>query len=61
YGQWSFSPLRIAKWGARQDGFSFLSKYSSGEIGADLKSMVADGVAETRTSKKGGTLYRLRR
>jgi hypothetical protein len=59
YSQWSFSPLRIVNWGSRQEGFAFLAKHTSSEIQDELKAMVTAGQATTRTSKKGGTLYRL--
>ncbi|MEO0466647.1 MAG: toll/interleukin-1 receptor domain-containing protein [Pseudomonadota bacterium] len=59
YQQWSFSTARIAKWGAQQTGFEYLSRYSRVEIRDELNAMVAEGVAATRASKTGGTLYRL--
>ncbi len=61
FDQWAFSAARIANWGASQQGFEYLSAYDSNEIRAELQKMVDDGVAETRLSKKGGTLYRLAR
>ncbi len=59
YSQWSFSSLRIANWGAKQPGFEHLGAHSQPEIRTELERMVQDGVALTRLSKKGGTLYRL--
>ena len=59
FDQWSFSASRSAKWGAQQEGFSALGQFPAAVIREELDAMVADGAAETRTSKKGGTLYRL--
>lgn len=59
YSQWSFSALRIAKWGASQSGFEQLGTFSKDDIRAELELMEREGIAKTRLSKKGGTLYRL--
>ncbi|MEM9937761.1 MAG: toll/interleukin-1 receptor domain-containing protein [Pseudomonadota bacterium] len=59
YRQWSFSALRVANWGAQQPGFETLANVSKDEIRVELDSMVSAGIAKTRLSKKGGTLYRL--
>jgi hypothetical protein len=60
YNDWSFSPLRIAKWGSLQAGFEDLSRYQPDEIRRVLQAMVAEGKLDTRVSQKGHTLYRLR-
>ena len=58
FRQWSFSATRIANWGAQQGGYERLGHYGADAIRSELKRMVDLGLAETRTSKKGGTLYR---
>ena len=60
YRQWAFSATRIVNWGARQEHFASLGNYSAAEIRSELEKMVEDGIAITRTSKKGGTLYKLK-
>lgn len=59
FHQWSFSATRIRNWGQQQAGFNQLADHSLEEIRGELQAMVDDGVAKTRASKKGGTLYRL--
>src|SRR5690606_34550475 len=59
YKQWSFSPSRIRAWGSQQQGFSELAKYEHPFVRSTLQKMVADGLLETRVSKKGNTLYRI--
>lgn len=59
--RYGFSPLRIKKWGAKQQGFTDLSSHSTVEIRRALQSLVAKGELETAISQKGNTLYRLPR
>lgn len=59
YDSWSFSPLRIAKWGSLQPGFEELGDYQLEQIRRVLQAMVAEGKLETRVSQKGNTLYRI--
>ncbi len=54
-----FSPVRILAWGAKQHGFSDLATYDYTFVRSTLQKMVAEGVLETRVSKKGNTLYRV--
>jgi hypothetical protein len=58
YEQWSFSPLRMETWGAQRSGYSKLASNSS-LLRRLLRSLVSEGVLETRVSKKGNTLYRV--
>lgn len=59
FGEWAFSPLRIENWGASQPGYSGLSGQSE-RLRSTLRRLVAEGVLETRISRKGNTLYRIR-
>jgi hypothetical protein len=59
YKEWAFSPSRIRAWGSRQQGFAELAKYEHPFVRSTLQKMVADGLLETRISKKGNTLYRV--
>ncbi|MCG7940579.1 MAG: hypothetical protein N0C88_17260 [Candidatus Thiodiazotropha lotti] len=56
YEHWSFSPLRMETWGAKRPGYSKLASNSS-LLRRLLRSLVSEGVLETRVSKKGNTLY----
>ncbi|MBB3697729.1 TIR domain-containing protein [Flammeovirga yaeyamensis] len=60
YSTWYFSPLRIVKWGGKQAGFETLSQYTSSEISEVLKDFVDRGLALTKKSQKGNTIYKLR-
>jgi hypothetical protein len=60
FEQWSFSPSRIESWGAHSSpGYSKLADNSS-LLRRLLRSLVSEGVLETRVSKKGNTLYRIK-
>lgn len=59
FKQWSFSPLRIKKWGGLQTGFEQFSELSTEDIRATLERLRESGVLETRKSQKGNTLYRV--
>lgn len=59
FEQWSFSPSRMESWGAQQVGYSKLASNSS-LLRRLLRSLVSEGVLETRISKKGNTLYRIK-
>ncbi len=61
FKQWAFSPLRIQKWGGSQTGYEPLSQLSTDEIRALLERQKERGTIETRTSKKGNMLYRLKK
>ncbi len=59
FKQWSFSPSRMESWGAEQPGYSKLAGNPS-LLRRLLRSLVSEGVLETRVSKKGNTLYRIK-
>ncbi|ODB93520.1 hypothetical protein A3194_02185 [Candidatus Thiodiazotropha endoloripes] len=59
HNRWAFSPLRIRKWGSKQAGFENLSNYDPALLRSTLRKLVAEGVLETRVSKKGNTIYRI--
>lgn len=59
HSRWSFSSTRIHALAQNQTAFGILGNYSVKEIRAELDSMVLDGMAKARLSKKGGTLFRL--
>lgn len=59
YDRWSFSPLRIEKWGAKQAGYEQLGNKTN-LLRPLLRSLVAEGILETRISEKGNTLYRIK-
>jgi hypothetical protein len=61
YEKWAFSPSRIKMWGAKQQGFSSLSDYELPFIRITLQKMLTEGTIETTLSKKGNTLYRLKK
>ncbi|MCG8017723.1 MAG: hypothetical protein JAY97_16030 [Candidatus Thiodiazotropha sp. 'RUGA'] len=58
YEQSSFSPLRMETWGAQRPGYSKLAGNST-LLRTLLRTLVSEGVLETRISKKGNTLYRI--
>lgn len=60
YQHWAFSPIRVQYWGSQQPNFEKLNDFKVDEIRYALQSMVAEGKLETRISKKGNTLYRIR-
>lgn len=58
YEQWSFSPLRMQTWGSQRPGYSGLASEPA-MLRRFLRSLVSEGILETRVSKKGNTLYRI--
>lgn len=61
FKQWAFSPLRIQKWGGEQFGYEPLSQLSTDEIRSMLERHEDTGLIETRKSKKGNTLYTVKK
>lgn len=59
YERWTFSPRRMETWGAQIPGYSKLANNSS-MLRRLLRSLVSEGVLETRVSKKGNTVYRIK-
>ncbi|RVU35205.1 hypothetical protein EOI86_20540 [Hwanghaeella grinnelliae] len=58
YSKWAFSPSRIENWGSTKPGFENLS--NDGKLlRKTLRKLVADGVADTKISQKGLTLYKI--
>jgi hypothetical protein len=53
----AFSPLKISTWGTRQPGYEKLATFTQGSIRIVLQKLVASGVAVTRVSEFGNTLY----
>lgn len=56
-----YSPLRIRRWASQHEGFRLLKDIDPAVLRSILRKLVAEGVLETRVSKKGNTLYLLRR
>lgn len=59
FSEWSFSPLRMEHWGAKQPGYSELANNPK-RLRSILRKLVAKGILETKISKKGNTLYRIK-
>ena len=59
YNRWYFSPLRIQRWGGRQQGFEFLSNYDTYSLEVELEKLVKLGKLRTTKSKKGNIIYKL--
>lgn len=59
YESTAFSPMRIRQWGAKQPGFERLATYDPAFLRRTLRRLVAEGILETRISRKGNTLYRI--
>lgn len=57
--RYSFSPSRILALSSKKANFKKLGISDVNEIRRTLQAMVADGILETRISKKGNTLYRI--
>jgi hypothetical protein len=55
----AFSPVKIHKWGARQEGFEKLAQYTQGQIRRVLQGLLSEGEVATRVSKLGNTLYKV--
>ncbi|AXJ01442.1 hypothetical protein CYPRO_2194 [Cyclonatronum proteinivorum] len=60
YSKWAFSPLRIQKWGGKQQGFNKLSFIPTSQIRHHLENMLRQGIIEERFSQKGNKLYRIK-
>lgn len=58
FDEWAFSPLRIENWGSKQKGYEELAGKTD-LLRRILRKLVAEGILETRVSKKGNTLYRI--
>ena len=54
-----YSPLRIKKWGVKQQNFEKLIDYELPHIREVLRELVADNILTTVVSEKGNTLYKL--
>ena len=54
---WGFTPARVVNWGGTQAGFETLARLSKNEVEHILQTLVSQGKAKTRASKKGNTLY----
>ncbi len=59
FDEWAFSPLRIENWGSKQEGYEGLAG-NTDLLRRVLRKLVAEGILETRVSKKGNTLYRIK-
>lgn len=59
FSRWYFSPLRIVKWGGRQNGFASLSRFRSNEVNDILKKLEKKGKLKKTVSQKGNPLYKL--
>ena len=55
----AYSPLRIQKWGSKQEGYESFATYSLSNLRKILQDMVAADILETRISKMGNTLYKI--
>ena len=60
FNQWYFSPLRIVKWGGRQEGFKDLNNYKVDEIKKILSKLKDEGKVKIILSQKGNTIYKLK-
>ena len=60
YNEWAFSPSRIRAWGSQQQGYSAFANYEHPLIRSTLQKMVSENIIETRISKRGNTLYRIK-
>lgn len=54
---WGFTPARVVNWGGTQNDFEPLARLSKKEVERTLQTLVSQGKAKTRASKKGTTLY----
>jgi hypothetical protein len=59
YSNWYFSPLRIVKWGGRQNDYKMFSNYSSAEVSSVLKKLEDKGVIKMTLSQKGNPIYKI--
>lgn len=59
FNRFYFSPLRIAKWGAKQSGFEILSNYTSQAIKRELEILLQNGKVTVILSKKGNRIYKI--
>lgn len=55
----AFSPLRIQRWGALQNGYAKFGTSSVGAIRRVLQRLVPEGKVTTGVSRLGSTLYRI--
>lgn len=55
----AFSPLRIQRWGSRQDGYAKFGTSGVGTIRRVLQRLVSEGSVTTGVSRLGNTLYRI--
>ncbi|MDD1796265.1 hypothetical protein LRP50_24395 [Enterovibrio sp. ZSDZ42] len=54
----AFSPLRIEKWGAKQEGFDELGNMQPQLLRMTLRKMVREGKLATSVSRHGNTLFK---
>ena len=59
YNNWYFSPLRIQKWGGKQQGFEKLSQYDTYTIKEHLEKLLDKGKIKKTTSRQGNLIYKM--
>jgi hypothetical protein len=59
FNKWYFSPLRIKKWGAKQNGFNGLDAISTVKIKKILIALLEQNKVKVTTSKKGNPIYKV--
>jgi hypothetical protein len=57
HSNYAFSPLRIKNYGGELDGFEKLKNVHTSEIRESLRRLLSKNKVETRISKKGNTIY----
>ena len=55
-----FSPLRIQKWGAKQNGFGDFANYSTMQIKNELERLLKLNKLKLTISKKGNKIYKIK-
>ncbi len=61
YHSWSFSPLRIKNWGASKKDYYSFNDHTLDQIKTELRRLLANDKVSTRISRKGNTLYRIKK
>lgn len=61
FSSYYFSPLRISKWGRKQNSFEILSKYSTNEIKNTLLALTDENILVTKISQKGNLIYKIQK
>ena len=59
YSNWYFSPLRIVKWGGRQETYKSLSNYSSSDVSLTLNKLLDEGKIKMTLSQKGNPICKI--